>query len=75
LFSNHVTRSPLTQFLDELHGYNSSDIIIGDFAIVLMDDQVGYLYGIVSIDSHNCTEGGGKNIITGGDNHDIIVGT
>ena len=74
MFSNHVYHWALIQFLDELHGYNSSDIIIGDFAIVLMDEQVGHLYGIMSIDSHNCTEGGGKNIITGGDNHDIVVG-
>ena len=62
------------QYIDELHGYDSSDIIIGDFAIVLMNEQVGYLYGIVSIDSRNCTEGGGRNIITGGDHHDIILG-
>lgn len=59
---------------DELHGYNSSDVIIGDFAIVLIDETVDYLYGIVSIDSHNCTEGGGQNIMTGGEDHDIIVG-
>ena len=60
--------------LDELHGYNSSDIIIGDFAIILIDPTVDYLYGIVSIDSHNCTEGGGQNTLKGYDNHDIIVG-
>ena len=60
--------------LDELHGYNSSDIIVGDFVIILIDDTVDYLYGIVSIDSHNCTEGGGQNIMTGDDDHDIIVG-
>ena len=60
--------------LDELHGYNSSDIIIGDFAIILIDATVDYLYGIVSIDSHNCTEGGGQNTITGDSDHDIIVG-
>ena len=60
--------------VDELFGYNSSDIIIGDFAVILIDDNVDYLYGIISIDSHNCTEGGGQNIMAGGDDHDIIVG-
>ena len=43
--------------LDELHGYSSSDILIGDFAIILLDASVEYLYGVYSIDSHNCTEG------------------
>ena len=51
--------------VDELYGYNSSDILIGDFAVILIDDTVDYLYGIVSIDSHNCTEGGGQNIMAG----------
>lgn len=59
---------------DEVHGYNSSDIIIGDFAVIHLDSMVDYLYGVISIDSHNCTEGGGQNIITGDDDHDIIVG-
>ena len=60
--------------LDKLHGYNSSDIIVGDFAVILIDETVDYLYGITSIDSHNCTEGGGKNIMTGDENHDILIG-
>ena len=60
--------------VDELHGYNSSDIIVGDFAVIHLDSMVDYLYGIYSVDSHNCTEGGGQNVITGDDDHDIIVG-
>ena len=47
---------------------------MGDFAVILLDETVDYLYGILSIDSHNCTEGGGRNIIMGGNDHDIIVG-
>lgn len=43
--------------------------------MVLLDETVDYLYGVLSVDSHNCTEGGGRNIITGGDDHDVIVGT
>lgn len=49
-------------------------MILGDFAIILFDERADYLYGMMSIDSHNCTEGGGKNIITGDGGHDIIVG-
>jgi hypothetical protein len=60
--------------LDELHGYNSSDVIVGDFAVIVADDTVDFLYGVLSIDSHNCTEGGGRNIITGDRGHDIIIG-
>ena len=43
--------------VDEMHGYNSSAIIVGDFSVIHLDSMVDYLYGIFSVDSHNCTEG------------------
>ena len=70
----YSTRHSVIGALDELHGYNSSDIIVGDFAVILIDETVDYLYGILSIDSHNCTEGGGRNTMTGDEDHDIIIG-
>lgn len=43
--------------LDELYGHNSSDIIIGDSVLIFFDEEAPNLYGLLSIDSHNCTEG------------------
>ena len=60
--------------VDELHGYNSSAIIVGDFSVIHLDSMVDYLYEIFSVDSHNCTEDGGQNVINGDDDYGIIVG-
>jgi hypothetical protein len=59
---------------DKIDGSDSHDILIGDFAIVLLDEQADYLYGILSIQSQSCVKGDGINNITGGDGHDIILG-
>ena len=46
---------------DKLYGNNGSDFIFGDFALLTFDELAPNLYGILSIDSLNCTEGGGTN--------------
>ena len=50
---------------DELHGADEQDYILGDFGVIVFDESLPNLYGILSIDSLNCTDGGGINVISG----------
>lgn len=50
---------------DSLYGNDGSDFIFTDFAELVYDEMAPNLYGIRSIDSLNCTEGGDRNIAHG----------
>ena len=51
---------------DKTFGNDGNDIIFGDFGEVILDVSAPSMYGVVSIDSLNCTEGGGMNTVIGG---------
>lgn len=54
--------------LDKLNGDGGSDFLFGDFGIAQFASNApnGNLFGMLSIDSLNCTtDGGGRNIING----------
>jgi len=53
--------------LDVLNGDDGSDLLFGDFGVIHLASNAsnGNLFGILSIDSLNCTRGGGNNNIYG----------
>lgn len=59
---------------DELYGNDGPDIISTDFVTILFDTSEQNLYGVTSITSQNCSEGGGNNTAHGNDGDDILLG-
>ena len=53
--------------LDVLNGDDGSDLLFGDFGVIHLASNAsnGNLFGILSIDSLDCSQGGGRNKIYG----------
>jgi Ca2+-binding RTX toxin-like protein len=59
---------------DVLYGNEGPDIIATDFAVIRFNSSHPNLYGVVSIDTVNCSIDGGINYAFGEEDDDILLG-